>query len=328
MRILATGVTGQAGYYLARHAAAQGHEVHGLARPASVATAEAMLGASILGPSGVRIHAGDMRDQHALDAVVATVQPERVFHFAAGVSVAASWEDPVGHADVNALGTARLLEAVRKHAPQARFFYASSSEALGRAASMTEVFDERSPLRPATPYGASKAFGHHLVRAYRDRYGMFAVCGVMFNIESPVGVRASVVQHVAASMVRIAEGRQAASMEIGNLDAQRDWGFAGDYVEAAALMLEQPEPEDLVIATGVVHTVRDLVASAASAVGIAVPALQVSEDRLRPGEVNRIAADPSLIRARLGWSARTDLDGLLRIIVGDPAFRARALAGG
>ena len=323
MRILATGVTGQAGYYLARHVAAHGHEVHGLARPASVAAAEAMLG-----PSGVRIHAGDMRDQSALDAVVAAVRPERVFHFAAGVSVAASWDDPVGHADVNALGTARLLEAVRRHAPQARFFYASSSEALGRAASMDEVFDERSPLRPATPYGASKAFGHHLVRAYRDRYGMYAVCGVMFNIESPVGVRASVVQHVAASMVRIAEGRQAASMEIGNLDAQRDWGFAGDYVEAAALMLEQAEPEDLVIATGVVHTVRDLVVSAASAAGIAVPALEVSEDRLRPGEVNRIAADPSLIRARLGWSARTDLDGLLRIIVGDAAFRARALAGG
>lgn len=323
MRVLVTGVTGQAGYYLARHVASQGHEVHGLARPASKAAAEAMLGAS-----GVRIHAGDVRDQGSLDAAVAAARPERVFHFAAGVSVAQSWEDPAGHADVNALGTARMLEAVRHHAPEARFFYASSSEALGRSASADAVFDERSPLRPATPYGASKAFGHHLVQAYRDRYGMFAVCGVMFNIESPVGVRASVVQHLAASMVRIAEGRQAPSVEIGNLDAQRDWGFAGDHVEAAALMLEAAEPEDYVIATGVVHTVRDLVEAAAAAAGIPVPSLQVAEDRLRPGEVNRIAADPSRIRDRLGWSARTDLSELLRTIVGDPSFRARALAAG
>jgi len=321
MRVLVTGVTGQGGYYLARHVAAQGHEVHGVARPVSVEAAR-----NLLGP-GVRVHPADMRDQAALDRVVAEVLPERVFHFAAGVSVGASWEDPVGHADVNALGTARLLEAVRRHAPQARFFYASSSEALGRSATSDEVFDERSPLRPATPYGVSKAFGHHLVRAYRDRYGLFAVNGLMFNMESPVGVRSSVVQHVAASMVRIAEGRQPPSMEIGNLDAQRDWGFAADYAEAAALMLEAAEPEDLVIATGVVHTVRDLVESAARAAGIPVPALRVAEDRLRPGEVNRIAAYPARIRERLGWAARTDLDALLRVIVGDPTFRARALAG-
>lgn len=323
MRILVTGVTGQGGHYLARHVAGQGHEVYGLARPASIASAE-----QALGPSGVRLHAGDVRDAAGLDALVTAVRPERVFHFAADVSVAASWADPVGHADVNALGTVRVLEAVRRYAPDARVFYASSSEALGRAGSMSEVFDEGAPLRPATPYGASKAFGHHLVQAYRGRYGMHAVCGLLFNMESSVGVRASVVQHVAASMVRIAEGRQPASMEIGNLEAQRDWGFAGDYAEAVALMLEADEPEDFVIATGVVHTVRDLVAAAASAAGVPVPALRVAEDRLRPGEVNRIAADPSRIRARLGWSARTDLDGLLQTIVGDPAFRARALAIG
>ncbi len=321
MRILVTGVTGQGGYYLARHVAAQGHEVHGLARPASMAAAQATLD-----DAGVRLHLGDVRDQASLDRVVAEVSPERVFHFAAGVSVAASWEDPVGHADVNALGTARLLEAVRHHATGARFYYASSSEALGRSSSADEVFHERSPLRPATPYGVSKAFGHHLVRAYRERYGMFAVCGLAFNHESPIGIRASVVQHAAATMVRIAEGRQPPSMEIGNLHAQRDWGFTGDYVEAMALMLEAPDPEDYVIATGAVHTVRDLVEAAATAAGIPVPTLRVSEDRLRLGEVNRIAANPARIREQLGWSAPTDLEGLLRIIVGDPGFRARALA--
>ncbi len=321
-RALITGANGQLGVYLAALLAHRGYEVVGLVRPESLATARSTVDAR------VRLEPLDLLSQSALDEQVQSVQPTHVFHLAARLSVNESWDDPILHADVNALGTARVLEALRRYAPEARVFYASSSEALGRAASMSEVFDEGSPLRPATPYGASKAFGHHLVQSYRDRYGMHAVCGLLFNMESPVGERASVVQHVAASMVRIAEGRQAASMDIGNLDAQRDWGFAGDYAEAVALMLEAPEPEDFVIATGVVHTVRDLVEAAASAVGIAVPTLRVAEDRLRPGEVNRIAADPSRIRERLGWSARTDLDGLLRTMVADPAFRARALATG
>lgn len=321
MRILVTGVTGQAGFYLARHLVSQGHEVHGLVRSASVATGEAMLGGA-----GVRMHAGDLRDPASLDAAVDLIRPDRVFHLAARISVEDSWEDPAGHADVNALGTARMLEAVRRHAPEARFYYASSSEALGRPSSADEVLDERSPLHPATPYGASKAFGHHLVRAYRERFGMFAVCGIAVNHESPVGVRASVVQHVAASVVRIAEGRQPPVMAIGSLGAQRDWGFTGDFVEAMALMLEAAAPEDYIIATGAVHTVRDLIEAAAAAAGIPIPSLQVAEERLRPGEVDRIAVDPSRIRERLGWQSRTDLEGLMRIIVGDPAFRARALA--
>lgn len=322
MRVFVTGVTGQGGYYLARHVAAQGHQVHALAR--HPAAARAVFDG--IAPEDHEIHEGDLCDRASLDRAIAAARPERIFHFAAGVSVSASWDDPVGYSDTNALGTARLLEAVRTHAPNSRFYYASSSEALGRSSSATEAFTEESPLRPTTPYGASKAFGHHLVGAFRNRYGMFAVRGIAFNHESPIGARQSVVQHAATTMVRIAAGRQAPVMDIGNLDAQRDWGFTGDYVEAMALMLEADEPRDYVIATGQPRTVRDLLEASAAAAGIAMPELRVAEERLRPGEVNRIVADPSRIRAELGWSAKQDLEGLMRIIVTDAGFRARALA--
>lgn len=320
-KILITGITGQVGYYLTHHLVPMGHEVHGLVRRESRGAAEALFA-----DLHVTLHEGDIRDDRSLQQVVGAVAPDRVFHLAAGISVQDSWADPVAAADVNALGVARMLEAVRFHAGDARFYYASSSEAIGRSSSHDEVFDETSPLRPATPYGVTKAFGHHLVRAYRDRYGMFAVSGIAFNHESPIGVRPAVVQHVAGSMIRIAAGQQEPVLEIGNLDAARDWGFTGDYVRAMALMLEAPTPQDYVIATGETRTVGDLVEIAAATAGIAVPELLVAADRLRPHEINRIASDPSRIKHDLGWESAYRLEDLLQLMVSDAGFRERALA--
>jgi GDPmannose 4,6-dehydratase len=234
-RALITGVTGQDGSYLAELLLDKGYEVHALVRDAARAI------------DGVALHQGDLRDQGSLSRALAAARPDEVYNLAAASSVAASWEDPALTGEITGVGVARVLEATRAECPQARFFQASSNEIFGAAHGATA--DETTPLAPRTPYGAAKAYAHHLVVGVREAYGMFCCCGILFNHESPRRGHEFVVRKVTRGAAAIKLGRER-ELRLGTLDARRDWGYAPDYVEAMWLMLRRDEPADYVLATG------------------------------------------------------------------------------
>ncbi len=322
MRILVTGITGQAGYYLARRVLEAGHQVTGTTRdleaPQVQDTRAALPGAHI-----VRL---DVSDAAWVARIVEETRPDRIYHFASEIVVPRVWREPIAATETNALGTLAVLEAARLHAPEARVYVAGSSEAFGRPADPAIAFREGAAMRPATLYGLTKLFAHQAARLYREQYGLHVVSGLAFNHESPWGDRQSVVQHVARSIILIAEDRHPPVLEIGNIEVERDWGYTAEYVEAMELLLEAETPEDDIIATGQSRRVLDVVEAAAQAAGIAMPELHVTADRARPDEVDRVAADPSRIAERLGWRARTKVEALMGLLVRDPEFRARTLA--
>src|SRR5215212_282231 len=240
-----TGITGQDGYYLARHLHQLGAEVWGTSR-AAILPQE--LNFARLVPIA------DYTDQKRLERAIAAANPDEFYHLAAQSSVAASWEDPVATGDITGLGTLRLLEAVRNVAPAARVFIASSSEIFGDPDHAPQ--DEQTTIRPASPYGAAKTLAHHLAAMYRQRYDLFVATAILYNHESPRRPPTFVTQKIIQGAAAIARGDQS-ELPLGNLDARRDWGFAGDYVRAMHLMLLQPAPGDYIIATGELHSVRD-----------------------------------------------------------------------
>src|SRR5215212_11649289 len=286
-----TGITGQDGYYLARHLHQLGAEVWGTSR-AAILPQE--LNFARLVPIA------DYTDQKRLERAIAAANPDEIYHLAAQSSVAASWEDPVATIDITGLGTLRLLEAVRSVAPTARVFVASSSEIFGDPVRAPQ--DEQTTIRPTSPYGAAKAFAHHVATIYRRRYDFFIAIGILYNHESPRRARSFVTQKIVQGAVAIARGQQA-ELRLGNLDARRDWGFAGDYVRAMHLMLQQPEGDDYVIGTGVTHTVRDFVEAAFRQVGLDWQEHVRSDPAFyRPAEVDLLVGDASRARGELGWA--------------------------
>lgn len=308
-RALITGITGQDGSYLAELLLAKDYEVWGLIRSTSLGTYERI--DHILG--NVHIVEGDMLDEGSLVRALKRIRPDEVYNLASHSFVHNSFGQPVLTADVTALGVGRILEAIRETDRGIRFYQASSSEMYGRTIESPQ--NEETLLVPASPYAVAKVFGHLLTKNYRTAYGMFAVSGILFNHESPRRGIHFVTRKVTDAVARISLGL-ATKVELGNLEAKRDWGYAGDYVEAMWLMLQQEEPEDFVIATGVEHSVRELAEYAFGLVGLDwQDHVVVSEANLRPSDVETLCGDASKARRLLGWQPKVGFEELIKMMV-------------
>lgn len=310
-RALVTGITGQDGSYLAELLIAKGYEVHGLMRRSSTFTTD-RIEHLYQDPHDddvrLRLHYGDMTDGSALSRLIRSVAPDEIYNLAAQSHVAVSFNQPHYTGDVDGLGVVRLLEAICEADVPCRLYQAGTSEMFGGT---PPPQSETSPFMPRSPYAAAKVYAHHMVRNYREAYGLFAVNGILFNHESPRRGETFVTRKVTRAVAAIVTGRQD-RVFLGNLDAVRDWGHARDYVEAMWLMLQQDEPHDYVIGTGESHTVRDLCEQAFGAVGLDYRAF-VTLDRayLRPTEVEHLHADPSRAQAELGWKPQTTFGELI-----------------
>lgn len=295
-RALITGVTGQDGSYLAELLLEKGYEVCGLVLPDGREPLDNIRHLI----ERVTLVAGDLTAQASLDCAVEAVEPDEVYNFAAQSAVPLSWTQPVMTGDVTALGAARLFEAVRRKAPRARVFQASSAGIFGNPGRAPQ--DESTPVRPTTPYGAAKAYAHFLADNYRRQHGLFIACGILYNHESPRRGPDFVTRKVTLAAARIRRGLQS-ELRMGSLDAVRDWGYAPDYVEGMWRMLQQDRPGDYVLASGEPHTVRDLAAAAFSALGLDWRRHVVRDESLvRPDEPVPLVGDPGRARRELGWS--------------------------
>ena len=319
-KALITGVTGQDGSYLAELLLAKGYEVVGMVRRTSHHSYERI--EHLL--DRVEIVAADLLDQHSLTQVLQETRPDEVYNLAAQSYVPTSWTQPVLTGEFTALGVTRILEAIRLVHPSARFYQASSSEMFGRVQETPQT--ERTPFYPRSPYGVAKVYGHWITVNYRESYGLYAVSGILFNHESPRRGIEFVTRKVTDGVARIKLGL-ATELRLGNLDARRDWGFAGDYVEAMWRMLQQDEPRDYVIGTGVTHSVRDLVEAAFAHVGLDWQHHVTQDPRyMRPAEVDVLLADPSRARTDLGWTPTVGFTELVAMMVDADLERLSARA--
>jgi GDPmannose 4,6-dehydratase len=308
-RALVTGITGQDGSYLAELLLEKGYEVYGTVRRSSAPNLWRIQ--HIL--DRVSLRPADLLDQLSLLRVIDDVRPTEIYNLAAMSFVPASWDQPLLTGEFNAQGVTRLLDAVRQVDTSIRIYQASSSEMFGKVREMPQ--SETTPFYPRSPYGVSKVFAHYITVNYRESYNLFAVSGMLFNHESPRRGLEFVTRKVSDGVARIKLGL-ADRLAIGNLDAQRDWGFAGDYVRAMWMMLQRATPEDYVIATGVSHSVRDLVQTAFSHVGLDWEKyVQIDQALLRPAEVEHLLGDPSKARADLGWKPTVDFKQLVEMMV-------------
>jgi GDPmannose 4,6-dehydratase len=316
---LITGITGQDGSYLAELLLEKGYRVVGMVRRASTENFERIAHLR----DRVELRQADLLDQLSLIDLLRDTEPDEVYNLAAQSFVPTSWLQPVLTTEFDAVGVTRLLEGIRLVAPKARFYQASSSEMFGKVRETPQR--ETTPFYPRSPYGVAKAYGHFITVNYRESYKLFACSGILFNHESPRRGREFVTRKVSDGVAAIKLG-QAKELALGNLDARRDWGFAGDYVEGMWRMLQQSEPDDYVVATGEAHTVRELVEIAFAYVGLdwrehvrADPAL------LRPAEVDTLIGDASKARRVLGWAPRVTFRGLVEMMVqADLERRGRA----
>ncbi len=314
---LITGITGQDGSYLAEFLLARGYRVAGVVRVASTSSRERI--AHLL--DRVTLTEGDLLDQGSLLEAVRVTRPDEVYNLAAQSFVQSSWAQPVMTAEYTGIGVTRVLEAVRHGAPAARVFQASSSDMFGRVAESPQR--ETTPLRPRSPYGAAKAFGHWTVGGYRESTGLYAVSGILFNHDSPRRGEEFVTRKVTAAAAAISLGRQS-ELRLGNLDSRRDWGFAGEYVDAMWRMLQQDAPEDMVIGSGVTHSVRELCENAFAVVGLDYRDYVVQDPKFfRPVEPDVTVADPTKARERLGWTATLPFARLVEMMVEADLDRAR-----
>jgi GDPmannose 4,6-dehydratase len=308
-KALITGVTGQDGSYLAEFLLGKGYEVVGMVRRTSHHSYERI--EHLL--DRIEIVAADLLDQHSLTAVLQETRPDEVYNLAAQSYVPTSWSQPVLTGEFTALGVTRILEAIRLAHPVARFYQASSSEMFGKATETPQR--ESTPFYPRSPYGVAKVYGHWITVNYRESYGLYAVSGILFNHESPRRGIEFVTRKVTDAVARIRLGL-AKELRLGNLDARRDWGYAGDYVEAMWRMLQRPTPQDYVIGTGVTHTVRELVETAFAHAGLDWRKHVVVDPKfIRPAEVDVLLADPSKAYHDLGWAPAVDFKGLVTMMV-------------
>lgn len=306
---LITGITGQDGSYLAELLLAEGYEVFGVVRRSSAPNLSRLEG--IL--DRINLRPADLLDQLSLIHVLRDVRPNEVYNLAAMSFVPASWDQPMLTGEFNAQGVTRVLEAVRHVDSNIRLYQASSSEMFGKVREVPQT--ELTPFYPRSPYGVSKVFAHYITVNYRESYDLFAVSGILFNHESPRRGLEFVTRKVTDGVARIKLGL-ARELSLGNLDAQRDWGFAGDYVRAMWMMLQQNEPDDYVIATGVSHSVRELVEIAFGHVDLRwQDFVKTDPALLRPAEVDHLIGDPSKARRILKWTPSVDFEGLVRMMV-------------
>ncbi len=308
-RALITGITGQDGSYLADLLLEKGYEVHGMVRRSSTETFQRLEHTR----DDLTLHTGDLLDQRSLVDVLRACEPDEIYNLAAMSFVAASWSQPVLTAEFTGAGVTRMLEAMREVTPGARFYQASSSELCGTVRQFPQ--NEASPFYPRSPYGVAKCYGHFITVNYRESYDLFACSGILFNHESErrgLEFVTRKVTHGAAS-IRLGLSEE---LTLGNLDAERDWGYAKDYVEAMWLMLQQNEPEDYVIATGEAQSVRRLVDTAFAHVGLDPKHYVRTDPRfLRPAEVEHLVGDYSKAKEKLGWEPSTSFEELVRLMV-------------
>ncbi len=308
-RALITGITGQDGSYLAEFLLEKGYEVHGMVRRSSTETFQRLEGFR----DDLILHTGDLLDQRSLVDVMRECEPEEIYNLAAMSFVAASWSQPVLTAEFTAVGVTRMLEAMREVAPDARFYQASSSEMFGMVREVPQR--ETTPFYPRSPYGVAKCYAHFITVNYRESYDLFAASGILFNHESERRGLEFVTRKVTHAAAGIKLGLQD-ELSLGNLDAERDWGYALDYVEAMWLMLQEDEPDDYVIATGEVHSVRELVEVAFDHVGLSPDGyVRIDERFLRPADVEHLVGDATKAREKLGWVPRTSFDDMIRRMV-------------
>lgn len=308
-RALITGITGQDGSHLAEFLLGHGYDVYGLVRRSSGENTQRLEGFR----DRLSLLDGDLLDQTSLLRIVDEVQPDEVYNLAGMSFVPASWQQPVLTGEFTALGVTRLLEALRQSCPTARFFQASSSEMFGKVRETPQR--ETTSLHPRSPYGVAKAYGHFITVNYRESFGMFACSGIMFNHEGPRRGLEFVSRKITNTVARIKLGL-ASELRLGNLQARRDWGYAGDFVRAMWLMLRQDTPDDFVIGTGVTHSVQDLVEIAFESVGLDWTEHVVMDPALlRPAEVDVLQADPSKARQLLGWEPEVSFEELVGMMV-------------
>jgi len=306
---LITGITGQDGSYLAELLLDKGYRVIGINRRTSTSNLERIKHLQ----EKVEIKSGDLLDQNSLEDILRETRPDEVYNMAAQSFVPTSWLQPILTGEITALGVTRLLEAMRKVVPQARMYQASTSEMFGKVREVPQ--SEDTPFYPRSPYGVSKVYGHWITVNYRESYGMYACSGILFNHESPRRGLEFVTRKITDSLARIVAGTMK-QISLGNLEAKRDWGFAGDYVEAMWLMLQQDKPDDFVIATGETHTVRELCEEAFSYVGLDYKDYVRVDDRLiRPAEVDILIGDPTKAKTKLGWKPKVTFRDLVRMMV-------------
>jgi GDPmannose 4,6-dehydratase len=308
-RALITGITGQDGSYLAEFLLAKDYEVHGVVRRSSTETFERIAHLA----DRVQLHQADLLDQSSLVNALRDSRPAEVYNLAAQSFVPTSWVQPSLTGEFTAIGVTRMLDAVRQVDPEIRFYQASSSEMFGKAREVPQ--NEATFFHPRSPYAVAKVYGHWITVNYRESYGLFAVSGILFNHESPRRGREFVTRKIAETAARIKLGL-ADELKLGNLDSKRDWGYAPEYVDAMWRMLQQAEPSDYVIGTGVQHSVRHCVEIAFRYVGLDPDDFVcVSPDLMRPAEVDTLLADASKAHEELGWRAKTDFEQLVQIMV-------------
>ena len=308
-KALITGITGQDGSYLADLLLSKGYQVHGMVRRASTETFDRIAHIK----DKIVLRQGDLLDQFSLVKLMEEIQPDEIYNLAAMSFVPTSWSQPVLTGEFTGLGVTKMLEAMRMVCPKARFYQASSSEMFGKVRETPQT--ENTPFYPRSPYGVAKAYGHFITVNYRESYNLFALSGILFNHESPRRGLEFVTRKISNGVARIKLGLQD-ELRMGNLDAKRDWGFAGDYVEAMWRMLQQDTPDDYVVATGETHSVREFLEIAFAHVGLDYRDHVVIDPAfIRPAEVELLLGDSTKARTKLGWKPQVDFASLVKMMV-------------